>query len=214
MQKKIVLIDGNEIIISGLKTLFQHLDLYKVVETFNFIDVDEHLLMNCMPDIILINSYVSSKEDVIHFISSFKSRYNYIKILTYSYNSDVDYLIKLVNNGSDGDININKSFKEFIDAIKEVFNDNIYIHPDILPEFNHKMVTNEILKENVDNLTKREIQILQFVSKGMLNKEIASTLGISERTVKNHISNIFKKIKVTDRTQAAVYAIKHGIAEI
>ncbi len=43
-----------------------------------------------------------------------------------------------------------------MDAIKEVFNDNIYIHPDILPEFNHKMVTNEILKENVDNLTKKK----------------------------------------------------------
>ncbi len=214
MQKKIVLIDDNEIIISGLKTLFQPLDLYKVIQTFNFIDIDEHLLIDYMPDIILINSDVSSKEKVIHFISSFKSRYNYIKILTYSYNSDIDYLIKIVNNGGDGDININKSFKEFVDAIKEVFNDNIYIHPDILPEFNHKMVTNEILKENVDNLTKREVQILQFVSKGMLNKEIASALGISERTVKNHISNIFKKIKVTDRTQAAVYAIKHGIAEI
>lgn len=214
MQKKIVLIDENEIIMSGLKTLFYHIDLYKVVQTFNFIDVDEHLLMDYMPDMLLINSDISSKEKVIHFISSFKSRYNYIKILTYSYNVDIDYLIKLVNNGGDGDININKSFKEFMDAIKEAFNDNIYIHPDILPQFNHRMVKNEILKENVDDLTKREIQILQFVSKGMLNKEIASALGISERTVKNHISNIFKKIKVTDRTQAAVYAIKHGIAEI
>ncbi len=214
MQKKIVLIDENEIIMSGLKTLFYHIDLYKVVQTFNFIDIDEHLLMDYMPDMLLINSDISSKEKVIHFISSFKSRYNYIKILTYSYNIDIDYLIKLVNNGGDGDININKSFKEFMDAIKEAFNDNIYIHPDILPQFNHRMVKNEILKENVDDLTKREIQILQFVSKGMLNKEIASALGISERTVKNHISNIFKKIKVTDRTQAAVYAIKHGIAEI
>ncbi len=214
MQKKIVLIDGNEIIISGLKTLFQPLDLYKVIEIFNFMDIDEHLIINYMPDIILINSDVSSKEEVIRFISSFKLRYNYIKILTYSYNSDIDYLIKLVNNGCDGDINLNKSFKEFTNAIEEVLKDNIYIHPDILPEFNHKMVTNEILKENVDNLTKREIQILKFVSKGMLNKEIASAFGISERTVKNHISNIFKKIKVTDRTQAAVYAIKHGIAEI
>ncbi len=214
MQKKIVLIDENEIIMSGLKTLFYHIDLYKVVQTFNFIDIDEHLLMDYMPDMLLINSDISSKEKVIHFISSFKSRYNYIKILTYSYNIDIDYLIKLVNNGGDGDININKSFKEFMAAIKEAFNDNIYIHPDILPQFNHRMVKNEILKENVDDLTKREIQILQFVSKGMLNKEIASALGISERTVKNHISNIFKKIKVTDRTQAAVYAIKHGIAEI
>ena len=214
MQKKIVLIDENEIIMSGLKTLFYHIDLYKVVQTFNFIDIDEHLLMDYMPDMLLINSDISSKEKVIHFISSFKSRYNYIKILTYSYNVDIDYLIKLVNNGGDGDININKSFKEFMDAIKEAFNDNIYIHPDILQQFNNRMVKNEILKENVDDLTKREIQILQFVSKGMLNKEIASALGISERTVKNHISNIFKKIKVTDRTQAAVYAIKHGIAEI
>ena len=114
MQKKIVLIDDNEIIISGLKTLFQPLDLYKVIQTFNFIDIDEHLLIDYMPDIILINSDVSSKEKVIHFISSFKSRYNYIKILTYSYNSDIDYLIKIVNNGGDGDININKSFKEFV----------------------------------------------------------------------------------------------------
>ena len=153
MQKKIVLIDENEIIMSGLKTLFYHIDLYKVVQTFNFIDIDEHLLMDYMPDMLLINSDISSKEKVIHFISSFKSRYNYIKILTYSYNVDIDYLIKLVNNGGDGDININKSFKEFMDAIKEAFNDNIYIHPDILPQFNHRMVKNEILKENVDDLT-------------------------------------------------------------
>lgn len=106
MQKKIVLIDENEIIMSGLKTLFYHIDLYKVVQTFNFIDIDEHLLMDYMPDMLLINSDISSKEKVIHFISSFKSRYNYIKILTYSYNVDIDYLIKLVNNGGDGDINI------------------------------------------------------------------------------------------------------------
>ena len=52
MQKKIVLIDGNEIIISGLKTLFQPLDLYKVIEVFNFMDIDQHLVIDCMPDII------------------------------------------------------------------------------------------------------------------------------------------------------------------
>lgn len=63
-------------------------------------------------------------------------------------------------------------------------------------------------------LTKRELEILKLIAKGLLNKEIANELNITERTVKNHISNIFKKINVYDRTQAAVYAIKNNIFSI
>ena len=63
-------------------------------------------------------------------------------------------------------------------------------------------------------MTKREIQVLKLVTNGMLNKEIAIRLRISEKTVKNHISNIFKKIDVSDRTQAAIYAIKTGLVEL
>lgn len=66
----------------------------------------------------------------------------------------------------------------------------------------------------IDSLTKRELEILKLIAQGLLNKEIAAMLNISERTVKNHISNIFKKIDVSDRTQAAVFAIKNGIVEI
>ncbi len=76
----------------------------------------------------------------------------------------------------------------------------------------------KFLKKNNDSpelvsnhLTKRETEILILIAKGLLNKEIADKLNITERTVKNHISNIFKKINVYDRTQAAVYAIKHKI---
>ena len=63
-------------------------------------------------------------------------------------------------------------------------------------------------------LTKREIEVLKLLSHGLLNKEIAFKLDISEKTVKNHVSNIFKKIEVSDRTQAAVYAIKNNIVDI
>lgn len=65
-----------------------------------------------------------------------------------------------------------------------------------------------------EELTKREIEVLKLIARGMYNKEIADELVISEKTVKNHISNIFRKIDVTDRTQAAVYAIKHNYVEI
>lgn len=68
-------------------------------------------------------------------------------------------------------------------------------------------------REKITMLTNRETQILVRIAKGMLNKEIADSLNISERTVKNHISSIFRKINVWDRTQAAVFAIRNGIAE-
>ena len=63
-------------------------------------------------------------------------------------------------------------------------------------------------------LTKREMQIAELSVKGMINKEIADRLCISERTVKNHISRIFKKIEVMDRTQAAVFAIKNKLINV
>lgn len=63
-------------------------------------------------------------------------------------------------------------------------------------------------------LTDRETQILVRIAGGMLNKEIADSLNISERTVKNHISSIFRKINVWDRTQAAVFAIRNGLVEL
>ena len=69
-------------------------------------------------------------------------------------------------------------------------------------------------KEKLKSLTKREGEILAQVASGMFNKEIANNLGISERTVKNHISNIFKKIDVSDRTQAAVFAIRNNIINL
>ncbi|NLN63865.1 MAG: response regulator transcription factor [Clostridiaceae bacterium] len=60
-------------------------------------------------------------------------------------------------------------------------------------------------------LSSRELEVLELIAKGLLNKEIAKTLFISEKTVKNHISNIFKKLKVSDRTQAAEYAFKNNL---
>ena len=62
-----------------------------------------------------------------------------------------------------------------------------------------------------DGLTERETEVLGLIGKGMTNKEIAKKLFLSEKTVKNHLNNIFKKIDVADRTNAALYAIKNGI---
>lgn len=68
--------------------------------------------------------------------------------------------------------------------------------------------------QSFQSLTNRELEVLIQISKGMSNKEIGANLNITERTVKNHVSNIFKKIDVADRTQAALFAIKNKLVQI
>ena len=67
-----------------------------------------------------------------------------------------------------------------------------------------------INRKTVENLTKREIEVLLLISKGYVNKDISNELKITERTVKNHVSSIFRKINVNDRTQAAVFTVKNS----
>ena len=79
---------------------------------------------------------------------------------------------------------------------------------------NVRLAERDMMKGKSKELTRREVEVLKMIASGSSNKEIASTLSISERTVKNHVSNIFKKIDVSDRTQAAVFAIKNDIIKL
>ncbi|WP_455717327.1 response regulator transcription factor [Anaerosporobacter sp.] len=81
------------------------------------------------------------------------------------------------------------------------------------PLLNEKL-SNQDENPAINDLTKREIEVLKLLAEGLFNKEIAYKLSISEKTVKNHVSNIFRKIEVFDRTQAAVFAIKNNLVDL
>ena len=98
-------------------------------------------------------------------------------------------------------------------AICTVHSGEKYIDFSMVPMLNEK-IAQEKEKVEDEKLTRREIEVLKLLAEGLFNKEIAYKLSISEKTVKNHVSNIFKKIGVFDRTQAAVYAIKNNIVDL
>ena len=79
---------------------------------------------------------------------------------------------------------------------------------------NQKLVEKESDLDKIHSLTKRELQILKLIAEGLFNKEIGDRLNISERTVKNHVFNLFKKIDASDRTQAAVFAIRNNVVDL
>lgn len=139
------------------------------------------------------------------------------KIIMLTIHEDKEYLFETINIGASGYVLKDAESSSLIKAIRDVHAGESYIHPSLaaslVKEFNKKgkMDEDEFKKER---LTRREYEVLSLIAEGKNNKEIADTLFISEKTVKNHVSNIFKKIDVNDRTQAAIYAYKHNIKKI
>lgn len=138
-----------------------------------------------------------------------------IKILILTIHNEVEYLIKAADFGVDGYILKDSDSTVLKKAILTIIQGESFIQPDLRPMLKKRMSERATsLNTLEESLTKREIEVLKLLAEGLFNKEIAYTLSISEKTVKNHISNIFKKINVSDRTQAAVYAIKHNLVDI
>lgn len=102
-----------------------------------------------------------------------------------------------------------------MEAIRSAYKGNIQLHPDIASALLSQTLPQEEKQEpsniHVDVLTARENEVLQLLAKGMSNKEIAAVLVITEKTVKAHVSSILSKLNLSDRTQAALYAVKNGI---
>lgn len=150
----------------------------------------------------------------IEVLEELKRREHPVKILILTVHNEIEYLIRAVDIGADGYILKDSGTAELKQAITTIINGESYIQPSLLPALNSRLINRDIDKEKLESLTKRELEILIQVAGGMFNKEIAINLNISERTVKNHISNIFKKIDVSDRTQAAVFAIRNNIVKL
>ena len=208
-----MLADDHVLIREGIRQLLEFDGTIEVIEEVN--DGDECLekLSNVMPDLLLLDINMPNKNGV-EVLAAIRKRNLPIKVLMVTVHNEVDYLIKAVDIGVDGYIVKDSGSVELKKAINSIMNGENYIQPNLIPALNKRLVARDSDKDKIDLLTNREIEVLIQVANGMFNKEIANSLGISERTVKNHVSNIFKKIDVNDRTQAAVFAIKNDIIKL
>lgn len=213
MSTKVMLADDHVLMREGIKHLLEFDGSIEVIEeASNGIECLEKL-KNCCPDILLLDINMPDMNG-IEVLEEIKKSKNQIKVLILTVHSEVEYLVKAIDIGANGYILKDSGSTELKHAINIILNEDSYIQPNLLPALNSRLINRDIDKEKLESLTKRELEILKQVAEGMFNKEIANNLNISERTVKNHISNIFKKIDVSDRTQAAVFAIKNNIVKL
>jgi DNA-binding NarL/FixJ family response regulator len=214
MNKISVLIaDDHTMVRQGLKQILElENDITVIAQASNGEEAIK-IARECKPDIILMDINMPNTNG-LQAIKELKQDKDPFKIIVLTIHEDREYLFKTLQMGAEGYVLKDAEPAVLIEAIRNVHSGQSFIQPnmtrELVKEFN-RVTLHEKDKGEENNLTTREIEVLGLIAEGMINKEIAKQLYISEKTVKNHVSNIFKKLNVSDRTQAAIYAFKHNL---
>lgn len=209
----IMIADDHSMIREGLRSLLElDGDIYVSDEAG---DGEECILKlrEKIPDVLLLDINMP-KMNGLEVLKRIKELRMDVRVLVLTVHNEVEYLLRAVEIGVDGYLLKDSDSDDLKKAIFAVSRGESFIQPDLIPLMEKKMELKSDEERRLDTLTDREIEVLKLLSFGMFNKEIAEKLNISERTVKNHVSNIFKKIDVTDRTQAAVFSIRNKLINI
>lgn len=209
---RIVIADDHQMVREGLIQLLELDGDIKVVgEANNGLQCLE-AINKTNPDVVLLDINMP-KMNGLQTLQELRKSGSKQKVLMLTIHNEVDYLLRAVDIGVNGYVLKDSEYSVLKKAIYTVYQGETYIEPSLTPELRERL-QNKSKVTSKEILTKREVEVLKLLAEGLFNKEVAYRLSISEKTVKNHVSNIFKKINVSDRTQAAVYAIKNNFVSM
>ncbi|EGQ1697490.1 DNA-binding response regulator [Staphylococcus pseudintermedius] len=205
---KIALVDDHFIVRQGLEFLLSTQPQIEVVGSFG----EGQALLDALatdqiePELILVD-LVMPEMNGITLIQKLKEQHAGIKILVLTSYVDEEHVMSAMQAGADGYEMKDVDPESLMTSIETVLQGDKVIHKDA-----QQVMDTVITKPHMLNkLSKRETEVLKEMAKGKTNKEIAETLFVSEKTIKTHVSHIFSKLEVTDRTQAAIYAMENHL---
>ncbi|PEL16054.1 response regulator [Bacillus wiedmannii] len=209
MKIKLLLVEDHHIVRRGLVFFLKTREEFEIVgeaengeEALTFIQTER-------PDVVLMDLSMP-KMDGIEATKRIKQYDKTIKILILSSFSEQDYVLPALEAGADGYQLKEVQPEQLVASIIAVHEGNANFHPKVTPALFGRLAVKKEKENPFSMLTKREQEVLREIAKGRSNKEIAAELHITEQTVKTHVSNVLAKLEVDDRTQAALYAVKHG----
>lgn len=210
---RVLIADDHKMVREGLRRILEFDGEILVIDEADNGEECIKKIRSSKPDIVLldINMPVMNGIEALQEIRKKKLK---TKVIILTVHNEIEYLLRAVDIGIDGYVLKDSDAHELIRAVTSVYEGDKFIQPSLIPLLNSKLIARDLDAERLEQLSKREIEVLKLVAVGMFNKEIGVELGISERTVKNHLSSIFKKIDSSDRTQAAVFAIRNGLVDI
>lgn len=226
MITKIAIIDDHQLFREGVKRILEFEKTFKVVAEGDDGSEVLQIVEKSRPDVVLMdinmphmNGIEATKEVV--------DKYPDTKVIILSIHDDENYVTHALKTGASGYLLKEMDSDALIDAVHVVAEGGSYLHPKVthslINEYRRLSAERSDGSYNLHNveirrplhlLTRRECEVLQMLADGKSNRRIGEDLYISEKTVKNHVSNILQKMNVNDRTQAVVVAIKNGWVEV
>ena len=179
------------------------------------------LTRSLRPDVLLLDINMP-KLSGIEVALRLREQCPEVRILALTIHDDENYMIKMIKSGAAGYLLKDVEPSMMLQAIRKVHAGESFVEPSLTKKLFLGITNREEPKPagqpagipDSDRLSAREIEVLQLIGRGLSNAEMARELFLSEKTVKNHLTNIFRKIQVTDRTQAVLFAIKHRIVKV
>ncbi len=208
---RIILVDDQSIIREGLSSLLQSKPDLEVVGDAENGQVGLDLALKLQPDIVLMDVRMPIMDGVAA-TRSLTQQLPQTKVLVLTTFDDDEYITKAMKNGAKGYLLKDTPSEELAQAIRSIYKGYTQLGPGLFEKMiatNTPPSSHSPLKEpppELKRLTPRELEVLQLIGRGYSNREIAQTLYITERTVKNHVSSILSRLNLRDRTQVALLA--------
>jgi two-component system, NarL family, response regulator DegU len=223
---KIVIIDDHQLFREGVKRILDFEKTFEVVAEGDDGKDAIQLVEQYRPDVVLMDINMPHTNG-IEATRLLIERYPESRVIILSIHDDENYVTHALKTGASGYLLKEMDADALIEAVKVVADGGSYIHPkvthNLVKEYRRLAAESGNGESNIHNgevrrplhlLTRRECEVLQLLADGKSNRSIGEALFISEKTVKNHVSNILQKMNVNDRTQAVVLAIKNGWVEV
>jgi NarL family two-component system response regulator LiaR len=218
---KVLIVDDHAVVRQGLRTFLELQDgapalpIEVVGEAANGVEAVD-LARRLQPDVVLLD-LVMPEMDGIEATSRIIEDSPLSRVIILTSFGEEDKVFPAIRAGAQGYLLKDIAPNDLVQSVRAVYLGQVQLHPDIARKLMSAVATQEEppgsrAPTSAGELTERELEVLRLIAEGLNNREIANKLVISDKTVKTHVSSILSKLHLGDRTQAAIYALRHGLA--
>jgi DNA-binding NarL/FixJ family response regulator len=208
----VLLVDDHQLMRQGLRQLFSlEQDIQVVGEAVDGTDALQKI-RQLRPEVVLMDVHMPGA-DGITVTQQAVQEFPAIAVIILSMQQQDQQVLQAVKSGARGYLLKTASAREVAEAIRMVHTGSVFVAPamtDMIVK-EYRRISEGAPGENIETLQPKEVEIVRYVAMGMSNKEISEKLAYSEKTVKNYLSTIFQKLHLRDRTQVAIFALRHGL---
>lgn len=217
---RILIADDHTLFRQGLKQILEFEPGLTVLAVVGSGDEAFDQALALRPDVVLLD--VSMPGGGLEACARIKGALPQVGVVILTMHEDQDYMMKALRCGANSYLLKDVETNILADAIRAAREGRPYLHPKLaglalleLTRASERVAAAAPVREAGDpGLTDREVEVLRLLGKGASNRDIATALIISEKTAKNHLTHIFEKLRVADRTQAALYAVRRGLVTL